>query len=110
MGTAYRTREEVAGRIRELREERDIRQRQLAGIVGLDPASMNRIESGERGLSTGELVEIAQALQVDVDTILRKQEPALALRADCGRDEVRESLDFFREVIADYFAVEALAR
>jgi len=110
MEVAYRTRQEVAGRIRELREERDISQRKLAGIVGLDPAAMNRIESGERGLSTGELVAIAEALQVDVDGILRKQEPAYALRAQCGDEEVRESLDFFREVIADFFAAEALAR
>jgi hypothetical protein len=71
---------------------------------------MNRIESGERGLGTGELVAVAQALAVDVDSILRKQEPAFALRADCADDEVRDSLAFFRDVIADYFAAEALAR
>lgn len=110
MGLTYRTREEVAQRVRELREERELSQRKLAQLIGVDPASMNRIESGERGISTGELVAIAEALGVGVDTILRVEEPSYALRADCGDDEVRESLSFFRDVIADYFAVEALAR
>lgn len=110
MGVTYRTRDEVAQRVRELREERDISQRKLAEALGIDPASMNRMEKGERGISTGELVAIAEALHVGVDTILRVEEPAYALRATCADGEVRESLDFFREVIADYFAVEALAR
>jgi transcriptional regulator with XRE-family HTH domain len=110
MSMTYRTREEVAQRIRELRDEREVSQRKLAEAIGVDPASMNRIESGRRGISTGELVAIAEALQVDVDTILRVEEPSFALRASCGDDEVRESLSFFREIIADYFAVEALAR
>jgi hypothetical protein len=107
---AYRTREEVAARIRELREEREMTQRTLATTVGLDPAAMNRVESGERGLSTGELVGIAEALGVDADDILRSGQPSLALRAACGDGEVAQSVDFFRDVIADYFAVEALVR
>jgi transcriptional regulator with XRE-family HTH domain len=110
MGMTYRTREEVAQRVRELRDERGLSQRKLAEAIGVDPASMNRIESGQRGISTGELVAIAEALQVDVDIILRVEEPSFALRANCGDDEVRESLEFFRDVIADFFAVEALAR
>jgi transcriptional regulator with XRE-family HTH domain len=107
---AYRTQDEVAQRIRALREERDLSQRKLAEIIGVDPASMNRIESGQRGLSTGELIAIAQALDVEVDAILRVEEPSYALRAECADEEVRESLMFFREVIADYFAAEALTR
>jgi len=110
MGVTYRTRDEVAERVRELREEREMSQRKLAEALSIDPASMNRIEKGERGISTGELVAIAEALQVDVDSILRVEEPAYALRANCPDGEVRRSLDFFRDVIADYFAVEALAR
>ena len=110
MGATYRTREEVAERIRELREEHDITQRALAEALGMDPATMNRIEKAERGISTGELVAIAEELGVAVDTILRTEEPAFALRASCADEEVRESLASFREVIADYFAAEALAR
>jgi transcriptional regulator with XRE-family HTH domain len=106
----YRTHDEVAQRVRELREERDISQRKLAQAIDIDPASMNRIESGQRGISTGELIRIADALGVDIDAILRVQEMSYALRASCPDEDVRESLGFFREVIADYFAAEALAR
>ena len=107
---AYRTPVEVGARIRELREERGISQRKLAVSVGLDPAAMSRIESAERGLSTGELVAAAQALDVEVDVILRTPEPAYALRATCSADAVRDGLGAFRDVIADYFAVEALTK
>lgn len=110
MGETYRTREEVAERIRELREDRDIKQRALADALGIDPATMNRIEKAERGISTGELVSLAEALGVGVDAILRVEEPAFAFRASCADEDVRESLAAFREVIADYFAAEALAR
>jgi transcriptional regulator with XRE-family HTH domain len=110
MAVTYRTREQVAERIRELREERDMTQRALAEALGMDPASMNRIEKGERGVSTGELVAMADALGVEADAILRLEEPAFALRANCADEDVRESLAAFREVIADYFAAEALAR
>jgi transcriptional regulator with XRE-family HTH domain len=110
MGATYRTRDEVAQRIRELREERDITQRALAQALAIDPASMNRIEKGERGISTGELVALADALQVDLDAILRVDGPAYALRANCADEDVREGLAFFREVIADFFAAEALVR
>jgi transcriptional regulator with XRE-family HTH domain len=106
----YRTNEEVAGRIRELRDERGMTQRALADALGVDPAAMSRIEKAERGLSTGELVGVAEALGVSVDTILRKQEASYALRADCDGESLRDDLAFFREVIADLFAAEALAR
>lgn len=106
----YRTREELAQRVRSLREERGMSQRKLAAALELDPASMNRIEAGQRGVSTGELVAIAEALGVDVDGLLRVESPAYALRASCGDDDIRESLELFREIIGDYFAAEALAR
>jgi transcriptional regulator with XRE-family HTH domain len=110
MGMTYRTQEEVAQRVRELRETSELSQRKLAQTIGIDPASMNRIESGQRGISTGELVAIAEALNVEVDAVLRVEETSYALRASCPDDDVRESLGFFREVIADYFAAEAIAR
>lgn len=106
----YRTKEEVAARIRELRDERGMTQRALADALGVDPAAMTRIEKTERGLSTGELVGVAEAFGVPVDTILRKHEASYALRADCEHESLRDDLAFFREVIADFFAAEALAR
>lgn len=111
MGSSYRTREELAERIRELREERGLTQRQLADMISVDPSVMSRIENGDRGISTGELVRIAESLGVDVDHLLSTGQPALALRADsASTEEVQEMLDLFRGVIADYHSAEALAR
>ncbi|MGB7160173.1 MAG: helix-turn-helix transcriptional regulator [Tepidisphaeraceae bacterium] len=110
MLVSYRTNEEVAARISEIRGERGLSQRELADAIGVEASVMNRIEKGTRGLSTGELVRIAQALHVDVDAILCVDAPAVAFRADCSDDDVRRSLDFFDDVIADYFAAAALSR
>lgn len=106
----YRTRDEVGARIRELRDERGMKQHELAAALGLAPAAMTRIEKAERGLSTGELVGVAEALGVPVDDVLRKEETTYALRANCSDEAARETMDFFHDVIADFFAVEALAR
>jgi transcriptional regulator with XRE-family HTH domain len=107
---AYRTRDEIATHIRQLREEHGVAQRDLAAVLEIDPSAMNRIEKGERGISTGELLAVADEFGVSVDGILRVEAPAYALRATCGDDEVRDTLEFFRGVIADYFAAAALAK
>jgi transcriptional regulator with XRE-family HTH domain len=93
-----------------LREERGLSQKALAEAAGFDASTMSRIESGERGLSAGDVVALARALGVDVGALLRVDEAAVAFRANCCASEIEESLKEFREVIADLFAVEALAR
>jgi transcriptional regulator with XRE-family HTH domain len=110
MSATYRTREEIAARIVELRNERGMSQRELASAIALEPSAMNRIEKSARGLSTGELVRLAAALAVDVDAILCDEKPVCALRADCSEEDVRRTLHFFDEIIADYFAAAALVR
>lgn len=108
--TTHQDGEGLAARIRELREQRGLSQKALAEAAGFDASTMSRIESGERGLSAGDIVALARAFQVDVGDLLRADQPALALRAECSDDELQEGLREFREVIADFFAVEALAR
>ena len=110
MSGTHQDGEGLAVRVRELREERSLSQKALAEAAGFDTSTMSRIESGERGLSAGDVVALASALGVEVGVLLRVDEPAVALRANCSADEVHESLREFREVIADMFAVEALAR
>jgi transcriptional regulator with XRE-family HTH domain len=89
---------------------RGLSQKALADAAGFDASSMSRIESGERGLSAGDVIALARALQVEVGELLQADKPALSLRADCSEDDVNDGLKEFREVIADFFAVEALAR
>jgi transcriptional regulator with XRE-family HTH domain len=110
MSGTHQDGEGLAARVRELREERGLSQKALAQAAGFDASTMSRIESGERGLSAGDVVALARALGADVGALLRVDEPAVAFRANCSAGEIEESLKEFREVIADLFAVEALAR
>jgi transcriptional regulator with XRE-family HTH domain len=107
---SYRSREDLAQRVREIREERGLKQGAVADALGIDKASMSRLETGERGMSTGELVSLAALFGVRVDDLVCADEPACALRASCADDAVEAALECFDEVIEDYFTAEALAR
>jgi transcriptional regulator with XRE-family HTH domain len=106
----YRSREEIAQRVREIREQRGLTQVEVAEALGLDKASMSRLESGARGMSTGELVSLARLFGVRVDDLVCAEEQAFALRASCSAEDVDDALKLFNEVIEDYFTAEALAR
>jgi transcriptional regulator with XRE-family HTH domain len=106
----YRSREELAQRVREVREERGLTQVEVAETLGLDKASMSRLESAERGMSTGELVSLARLFDVRVDDLVCAEQQAVALRANCAEEVVDDALKLFDEVIEDYFTAEALAR
>lgn len=110
MMVTYRNREELAQRLREIREEKGLKQNAVADALGIDKASMSRLESGERGMSTGELVALAGLFGLRVDDLVCAADSALALRASCTDDAVEAALEFFNEVIEDYFTAEALAR
>ncbi len=56
--------------IRVFRGHRGMTQRQLAKVVGIDPAYLSQIETGKRTGSTRVLRAIATALGVDLDDIV----------------------------------------
>jgi transcriptional regulator with XRE-family HTH domain len=107
---AVDTQADLVARIIELRQQAGLKQKQLAEAIGIDPASMNRVEKGERSVSVAELVRLASVLDVRVEDLLGPAEPAQSiwLRASGeSRAEVIESLDLFRGVIRDYFGARA---
>ena len=54
------TKDELAGRIRHLREEAGLTQHDLAGrVASLDQPKISKIETCERGVSSLELAELA---------------------------------------------------
>jgi Zn-dependent peptidase ImmA (M78 family)/transcriptional regulator with XRE-family HTH domain len=60
-------------------------QGELAGRVGLDQAAVSRIETGSRTVSSLELAELAEVLDVSVLDLLRAgQRPMLAIAARLG--------------------------
>jgi len=103
--------QEVGRRVVELRNERGVSQRRLADAIGVDPSAMSRIESGQRGLSVNELVEIAKFFGVPTEALLRRAlEPAPLFRNEGGEGQASEALGAFEAIIDDFFAFEAAAR
>jgi len=107
---AVDTQADLVARIVELRHQAGLNQKQLAAAIGIDPASMNRVEKGERAVSVAELVRLASVLDVRVEDLLASTEsaPTIWLRASGeSSTAVSESLTLFRDIIRDFFGARA---
>jgi transcriptional regulator with XRE-family HTH domain len=105
---AYRTNEDLGRRIAELRDERGLTQVELAKAMDLTSSVLSRIESGQRGLGAGEVLEFADFFGVSVDSILQQEtEGALLLRADVENDDVRDALDAFERDVENLLNLRA---
>lgn len=63
----------LALRIVDLREKRDINQTELAKMIGLDKSKMSKIENGTRKVSPEELDKIADVFKVSTDYLLGRK-------------------------------------
>lgn len=57
-------------RIKQLREERQMPQRQLASALEIDTATYSKIEKGDRRVKAEQIVIIAEKLQADKEELL----------------------------------------
>lgn len=57
-------------RIRDLREDRDLTQANLAKYLNVSQRSYSRYENGDRGIPTNILIELAKYYNVSVDYLL----------------------------------------
>jgi len=57
-------------RIRELREDKDLTQTELAGILGMSQTGYSKYETGENDIPTGILIAIAKYYKTSVDYLL----------------------------------------
>lgn len=57
-------------RIRELREDRDIRQREMAAVLKCSQQVYSNYELGQRDIPTDILIRLADFYQVSIDYIL----------------------------------------
>jgi transcriptional regulator with XRE-family HTH domain len=62
-----------AARLRRLRVERGLSQRALAGLIGVGPPVVRRIEGGVGNPSLAVLVSVARALDVSLGYLLGKR-------------------------------------
>ena len=65
-----RRQQQLGERIRTLREERHLLQRELASQAGIPVRTLGRIERGEVDVRLSTLCKIADALQLDVKDLL----------------------------------------
>ena len=74
--------------LRRLREGRGLNRKALAGLAGVDPSTMTRLEKGERGPSREVVDRLANAL-----TVTPTEEHALLRAAGFLTEEAAELLD-----------------
>ncbi|MBR1731593.1 MAG: helix-turn-helix transcriptional regulator [Ruminococcus sp.] len=59
-------------RIRDLREDKDMNQTQIAKIVGMSQTGYSKYETGENDLPTSILIKLADFYNVSIDYILNR--------------------------------------
>lgn len=57
-------------RIRELREDRDLSQKEFAKILGMSQTGYSKYETGENDVPTGILIVMAKYYQTSIDYLL----------------------------------------
>lgn len=57
-------------RIRDLREDHDLTQTQIAQILGMSQAGYSKYETGENDIPTAILIQLAEYYQTSVDYLL----------------------------------------
>lgn len=69
--------QEIADRLREAREGKQLSQRELSRLAGVPQAKISRIESNSVDLRLSSLVAIASALELEIALVPRKAVPAI---------------------------------
>lgn len=70
MASGIDRRREIGQNIKRARERAGLTLQALAGRVGGDASRLSRVESGERGIDSVLLFDLADALDVSVDSLL----------------------------------------
>lgn len=67
----------MENRIRELRNERGLRQEDLAEMINVSQQTISRLESGENALTSDILVDLSKVFHVSADYILKLSDSRL---------------------------------
>ena len=57
-------------RLRDLREDKDLSQKELAKIIGMSQTGYSKYETGENDIPTGILIALARFYNVSIDYLL----------------------------------------
>ena len=67
-------------RIRDLREDKDLTQTQIAKILGMSQTGYSKYETGENDLPTSILIKLADFYNVSVDYILNRTDDSTFIK------------------------------
>lgn len=59
-------------RLRDLREDRDMNQTQVAKLLGMSQTGYSKYETGENDIPTGVLIKLSRYYNVSIDYILEQ--------------------------------------
>ena len=101
----------IGQRIKELRMKAGISQQKLAEMLGVSRPTITQIESGERKVSSDELIKLAEIFNVSIDhliglkgepeVVLQEQEkkPGRSIESNMRINVPQKNLDKFREIL-----------
>lgn len=109
MSDNFLTPDELGARLRDLRAERGLAQKDLASLADMDPAALSRVETGKRSLGIGELMTIADRLGVGTDDLLlREPEPTPLFRNAGGAEAAAKSINQMQGIMDDFLSFNSV--
>lgn len=93
------TKKQLAKRIRDLREDYDLSQDDLAKKLGVKRPTITQIESGQREVSGVELARLANIFDMTVDNLLDMQELKIMNKLNDNTDKPKFNKDKFKQVL-----------
>lgn len=92
----------IGEKLKSLREEKQITQRQLASVLEIDTATYCKIEKGDRRARREQIMVLAEALQIDSKELLRLWSADKVYDLIVDEDEATKILDVVAESIVNY--------
>ena len=89
-------------KLKSLREEQQIPQRQLAAVLEIDTATYCKIEKGDRRAKRAQVILLADALQTDSKELLRLWSADKVYEIIADEEEARQILNVVAENIVSY--------
>ena len=89
-------------RLKKLRDEKQITQRQLASILEIDTATYCKIEKGDRRAKREQVLELANTLKADIKELSRLWSADKVYDIVAEEDEAAQILSLVAENITNY--------
>ena len=88
-------------RIRDLREDRDLRQSDLAEMVGIDQRTISNYETGKSNPDSDALIRLADFFNVSIDYLVGRVQQDFYYSQDKKKviDNIQQSLEELKKMI-----------